>query len=94
MKVRWTTPAVNQLRNIFDYMAADSPRAATRVVGRIREVVRQTGRMPNVGRIGRVEGTREIVVSGTPYLVVYWVVEKTIHVLAIFHGAQKWPESF
>jgi toxin ParE1/3/4 len=49
--------------------------------------------MPYSGRIGRVEGTREITVSGTSYLVAYRIVERSIHVLAIIHGTQQWPKS-
>jgi plasmid stabilization system protein ParE len=45
--------------------------------------------MPHAGRIGRVAGSREITVPGTSYLVAYRIVEKTIHVLAILHGAQE-----
>jgi toxin ParE1/3/4 len=44
--------------------------------------------------MGRVAGTREMTVSGTPYLVVYLIHEGSIHMLAILHGAQEWPESF
>ena len=50
--------------------------------------------MPKAGRIGRVAGTREVVVPGTSYLVAYRIVEDMIQVLAILHGAQEWPESF
>lgn len=87
-------PAANQLKSIFEHIAADNPAAAARTVKRIRQAIHQTARMPQAGRIGRVEGTREIVVSHTPFLVVYRIVESAIHVLAIFHGAQQWPESF
>jgi addiction module RelE/StbE family toxin len=94
VKVRWTIPAVNQLRSIFDYIAADNQAAAARTVQRIRQSVLRTARMPYAGRIGRVSGTREAVIAGTPYLVAYRILENTIHVLAIFHGARQWPESF
>ena len=94
MKVRWTIPAANQLQDIFDYISDDNPAAAERLVRRIRDAIQRTGRLPRAGRIGRVAGTREIAVSGTPYLVAYRIVEKSIHVLAILHGAQEWPESF
>jgi plasmid stabilization system protein ParE len=50
--------------------------------------------MPYAGRRGRVAGTREAIVPGTSYIVAYRVLEGAIHVLAILHGAQKWPESF
>jgi len=94
VKVRWTLPAANQLRSIFDYIAEDNPAAAERTVKRIREAIQRTVRMPLTGRVGRVAGTREIPVPGSAYLVAYRIVEQTIHVLAVFHGAQRWPESF
>jgi toxin ParE1/3/4 len=87
-------PAANQLEDIFDYISDDNPAAAERVVRRIHDSILRTSRMPNAGRMGRVTGTREISVAGTPYLVAYLIVEDSIHVLAILHGAQEWPESF
>jgi addiction module RelE/StbE family toxin len=87
-------PAVNQLQDIFDYISEENPAAAERTVRRIHEAILRTARMPRAGRIGRVSGTREIAVSGTPYLFAYAIVKNTIHVLAILHGAQEWPESF
>ena len=94
MKVRWTMPAANQIGNIFDRIADDSPAAAERTVRRIRDAIRRTAGMPYSARVGRVAGTREIAVAGTPYLVAYRIVEKTIHVLAVPHDAQDWPETF
>ena len=87
-------PAADQLRNIFDFISADNPAAAIRTVRRIRQAILSTARMPYTRRIGRVEGTREITFSDTSYLVAYRIVERSIHVLAIFHGAQLWPEAF
>lgn len=94
MKLRWTLPAVDQLKEIFDYIAADSPAAALRTVQRIRIAIRQIARMPYAGRMGRIAGTREIVVPGTTYLVAYRVLDGAIHVLAVLHGARQWPRSF
>lgn len=94
MKLQWTLPAVEQLHEIFEYIADDSPAAAVRMVSRIRLSVRQATRMPYTGRPGRVGGTRELVVPGTAYIVAYRVLDDAIHVLAVLHGAQKWPESF
>lgn len=87
-------PAVNQLEDLFDFVSEENPAAAERTVRRIHEAILRTARMPRAGRIGRVSGTREIADSGTPYLVAYAIVKNTIHVLAILHGAQEWPESF
>ena len=94
MKVRWTMPAANQLQNIFEYIAVENKAAAYRTVRRIREAILLAARMPYSGRVGRTEGTREITVSGTSYLVAYRIVDNMIHVLAVMHGAQAWPESF
>jgi toxin ParE1/3/4 len=94
VKLRWTLPAIDQLREVFDYIAADNPAAALRAVERIRNAIRQTARLPYAGRIGRVAGTREIVVPGTSYIVAYRVRANAVHVLAVLHGARQWPESF
>jgi addiction module RelE/StbE family toxin len=94
VKLRWALPAVEQLREIFETIADDNPTAAVRMVERIRLSIRQATGMPYIGRIGRVSGTREAIVPGTAYIVAYRVLEDAIHVLAVLHGAQKWPESF
>jgi toxin ParE1/3/4 len=87
-------PAVNQLQSISDFIAEENPAAAERTIRRIHRAILGTARMANSGRIGRVAGTREIMVAGTRYVVAYRVLDKMIQVLAIFHGAQQWPESF
>ena len=94
MRVRWAVPAVEQLREIFNFIAADNPEAAARTVRRIRNAILQTARIPGIGRTGRIAGTREIVVPGTSYLVAYRLVDNMLHVLAVLHGAREWPESF
>ncbi len=94
MKLRWTLPAVEQLREIFETIADENPAAAVKMVERIRLAIRQVSRMPYTGRMGRVGGTREAIVPGTAYIVAYRIVDDAIHVLAVLHGAQKWPDSF
>ena len=46
---------------------------------------------PNVGVLARREGTRELVLSPLPYIVVYRITGNVIHIVRILHGAQKWP---
>ena len=74
------------------YVARDDPRAAVRLVLRIGETVEQLADHPGIGRAGRVEGTRELVVTGTPYLVAYRVRGGYVQILRVLHHAQKWPE--
>ena len=94
MRVRYVPRARAQLRRIGRYIAQDSPTAAQQVVARIPEVVDGLATFPTMGRPGRVIGTRELIVPGTPYVVAYRVRENAVEVLAIIHSAQQWPTSF
>jgi len=94
MRVRWTTPAREQLSNAYDYLAAENRAAAARVAGQIWESTQLLARHPMAGREGRVEGTRELVIRGTPFLVAYRVKKNEVWVLAVLHAARKWPEEF
>jgi toxin ParE1/3/4 len=94
MRVLWTRPASHDLEAIGDYIAETSPPAATRTKRLIVERVRQLARHPHLGRPGRASNTRELVVPGSPYIVVYQVADDRIEIVAVFHGAREWPESF
>lgn len=92
MKIKWLDFAVRDLYAIETYIAKDKPSAATSVVLRVIKAVEILSTSPGVGRPGRIEGTRELVVTGTPYIVPYRVKENMIEILRVFHGAMKWPE--
>jgi toxin ParE1/3/4 len=77
---------------IFDYIEADSPRAAASVDDRIEICVEGLARFPEMGRVGRIEGTRELVIFGTPYISTYRIDGDTVRILRVLHGAQQWPE--
>lgn len=82
-----------RLREIKAHISEDDPPAARRTVRRIREAARRLGDTPGLGRPGRVSGTRELVVTGTRYLVPYRVRGDTVEVITVLHGAQEWPET-
>ena len=67
---------------------------ADRILRRIQEAVGHLEDHPALGRVGRIDGTRELVVPRTPYIVAYRIRGQTIDILAVLHGAQKWPERF
>jgi toxin ParE1/3/4 len=94
MRVIWTAQALGELEAIGDYIARDNQRAAVTVVTRILDLVDLLGEQPEIGRPGRIVGTRELVVTNTPFVVPYRVGENRIEVLSVFHGARKWPASF
>jgi toxin ParE1/3/4 len=94
VKVIWTRPALRALEAFGDYIGADNPTAAERTVSRILERVDELAAQPHIGRPGRIDDTRELVVPGTPFVVPYRVRDEQVEVLSVFHGARKWPESF
>jgi len=92
MRIVWSRRAVQHLTAIRSYIAKDNPGAAQRVAARILESVDLLAGHPHIGRSGRVIGTRELVVSGTPYVIPYRVQEDRLELIAVFHGKQKWPK--
>ena len=94
MRIRWLRRALSNLDDEAEYIARDNPDAAARIVQRIATSVDRLGTHPASGRIGRVPGTRELVIAGTPYIVPYRVRGATVEILRVFHAARRWPESF
>ena len=83
-----------QLEDVHARTAADNPAAATRIVDRIKKAVERLLDFPALGRPGRVDGTRELVVPGAPYIVPYRLVGDGVQILALIHNAQRWPDRF
>jgi len=94
MKIVWSAASVRHLHQAVDYSQGESSSAAVPIRRRILETVKRVGQMPNSGRIGRIEGTREAVVLRSPYIVLYRISEQTVEILGIWHGAQLWPQPF
>lgn len=92
MRLEWSAFAIEDRDAIFDYIEEDSPRAAVVVDDRIRTQVRQLLQFPETGRPGRIEGTRELVISRTPYIAAYRITGDTVRILRVLHGAQLWPD--
>jgi toxin ParE1/3/4 len=92
VRLEWSAFAIEDRDAIFDYIEEDSPHAAVVVDERIRVQVRQLLQFPETGRPGRVEGTRELVISRTPYIAAYRIAGDTVRILRVLHGAQLWPD--
>lgn len=93
MKVRWTTPALQQLREARLYIEIENPRAANAVGSRIEDGANRLASFPHMGRAGRQTGTRELPIPRTNFIVAYQIAEDTIDILAVLHGARQWPEN-
>jgi len=92
MLLKWSAFAFADREAIFDYIEADNPKAAVAVDDRIESCVEGLAVFPEMGRKGRVEGTRELVISRTPYIAAYRISGETVVILRILHGARRWPD--
>jgi toxin ParE1/3/4 len=94
MKVHWARAASRHVEEIGDYIARADSAAAERILQRIREQIEMLANHPHAGRVGRVDGTRELVISGSPYIAVYRGRDDEVEVVAIFHASRRWPDKF
>jgi toxin ParE1/3/4 len=92
MKVLWLRKAATTLDLEYEYLAARNPKAARLVFRRIVAATRRLSGFPNSGRPGQIDGTRELVVPGFPYLFVYRVCADAVEILRVFHTSRNWPE--
>ena len=91
MKIRLAKLALQDLTSVKEYISKDKPDAALAVVKRILEAIENIALFPSMGRSGRVPHTKELVVSGTPLIIVYQVKQDALYVVRIIHTARKWP---
>ena len=95
MTIVWSAAAIEDLIALRATIAKESPAGARRIVLRVlRDIEHLLPDNPHMGRPGRVPGTRELVIPGTPYVVPYRVQGAAIQILRVYHGARRWPESF
>jgi toxin ParE1/3/4 len=92
MKIRWTKRAIRNFESIHAYISGDSPGSAARVSAAILDPTARLEQFPQSGRPGRIEGTRELVVPGLPYIIPYRVVDEVILILSVIHASRKRPK--
>jgi len=91
MRIRWTQAAAADLAQIKEYLLEHHPELAQSTVRRLYDSIRSLKLMPHRGRIGRQEGTRELVGTPLPYVTVYRLKGDSIEILHLYHGAQDLP---
>ena len=90
MRIEWTRRYLRELEAIGDYIAQQSPRSGARVVSEIHSKTRRLlSANPFIGRPGEIPGTRELVITGTPYVVAYRFSDTRIEILFVQHGAKQ-----
>ncbi len=89
--LEWTIPAISDLKNAGSYIATENTQAAQQMALRVQESTELLCDHPNLGRPGRLAETRELVISGTPFIVIYWIRNSKVQILRLLHHAQRWP---
>jgi addiction module RelE/StbE family toxin len=94
LTIRWAPSALRDLHDLWQYIAIDNEAAANKTIAHIQAMVDGLASHPYLGPMGRVLGTREMVILGTPFVVAYTVRGAEVDVVAVMHGARRWPEAF
>lgn len=92
MKIKWSEDAILDLHSLRHYIAQDNPSAAHKISQKILYLVELLSEHPLIGRPGRISETRELVISGTPYIIPYRIRKENIEILRVFHAAMQWPD--
>jgi addiction module RelE/StbE family toxin len=93
-KVRWTPLALRDLNEAYDYIAQERLSAAQGIIHQVERALDALIQYPQMGRGGRVAGTRELYIVNTPFLIAYRVDHDHLQILAFMHAARMWPDSF
>ncbi|MGL6076765.1 MAG: type II toxin-antitoxin system RelE/ParE family toxin [Fimbriiglobus sp.] len=88
IRVRWLQKAVRDLDSAYDHIAASNQPAARHLYLKLTNAVDRLAEFPHSGRPGVLPATRELVVTATPYIVVYRVNAGSVEVLRVFHSAR------
>ena len=93
MIIKWADEALDDLASLHAFVSIDNPIAAQKLAMMIVNAVEiNLPGHPHMGRPGRINGTRELVITNTPYIVPYRVQSGIIQVLRVYHGARRWPD--
>ncbi|WP_267213476.1 type II toxin-antitoxin system RelE/ParE family toxin [Chelatococcus asaccharovorans] len=91
MHIVYTRRALDHLATHAAAIARDNPGAAREQVARIRRSINQLATFPDMGRPGRIEGTRELAAPRTQFVIVYRTEPQRVVILRVLHGRQKYP---
>lgn len=91
MKMRWTEGAAGNLNQVEEYITQDNPAAAVATVKKILEAAQILTDYPTLGKRGRERGTRELIVAGLPYIIIYAKHREELVVIRVLHTSMKYP---
>ena len=92
MQIRWEEDALSDLIHIREYIEEENPTATGKVAQRIIDKVNLLAEQPLLGSPGRLHNTRELVLTNTPYTIIYHASADLTTILRVFHQARQWPK--
>jgi addiction module RelE/StbE family toxin len=90
-RIRWAPAAADDLEAIHNYLREHHPSFMQSTVRQLYDAARALKQMPHRGRFGQKEGTRELVMTPLPYIIVYGVEPDVVHILRVLHAAKSRP---
>lgn len=92
MKIIWTRLALDDFNQAYHYVSTHNPQFLKNTIQQIEKALENLKNYPYLGKQGRVENTRELIVYQTPFIIPYRIKEDRIEILAFIHGSRQWPE--
>ena len=93
MNIKYLPDAISDLEDVYKYIYQDNVDVAVKIVLQIQDFIDHLIDNPSIGRVGRVIGTRELVLTKLPFTIPYRVIDPNIEILAIIHQARTWPDN-
>ena len=90
-RIRWAPAAADDLEGILTYLREHHPSMAQSTIRKLYDAVRSLKQFSERGRNGQLEGTRELVMTPLPYIIVYAVEPQMVHILRIIHTSEDRP---
>ena len=91
MQIRWSPEAADDFESAIRRILEDNPSNAQRVAQIIYDRIAVLTTFPYRGRVGRIEGTRKLVIVPLPFIAVYRIKDEFVEIVRVIHGAQEWP---
>ncbi|MBE9050939.1 type II toxin-antitoxin system RelE/ParE family toxin [Nostocales cyanobacterium LEGE 11386] len=92
MQIKWLRRALRNLEQAHNYILKENPQVAPELILKIQNAANQLKNYPFVGKSGRIEGTRELIISNSPYILIYRVSEESVEILRVLHTSKRYPD--
>lgn len=90
LNIKWTRQALDDLESAREFIVTEYPQSLKSTIENIQLSIDQIKIFPEIGKIGRVKGTRELIFSQMPFILAYRQKKSSIEIISILHQSRKW----